>query len=244
MRLSILPSVLICSFAAFSQEAAKPSITAEEIMEKSIQATGGREAAAKVTSLVAKGTMDIVAMGGTASTEMYAKAPDKRMSVTNVDGYGEVRQGYDGKTAWSSEPQNGLVDVTGDNLAAMRRDSQFNGDLRWKDLYKQADVTGKEKVGNRDCWVVKMTPNEGKVVTRYYDAETFLLTRIVTTTDSPQGPAEVSVVFSDWRDLGNGIKAAHTVTMTLPGIGDLVTKYKEYQYNVEIDDAKFAKPKS
>lgn len=219
-------------------------MTAEEIIEKSIQATGGREAAAKMTSLVAKGSMEIVAMGGTAVTEMYSKAPDKRVSITTVDGYGEVKQGYDGKNAWSAEPQNGVVDVTGDNLAATRREAQFDGDLRWKELYPKAEVTGKEKVGDRDCWIVKLTPATGKPVVRSYDAETFLLTKIVSTPDSPQGPAEVTIILSEWRDIGNGTKAPYTMKMTLPGIGDLITRYKEYLYNVEIDDAKFAKPKS
>lgn len=219
-------------------------MTAEEIIEKSIQATGGREAAAKMTSLVAKGSMEIVAMGGTAVTEMYSKAPDKRVSITTVDGYGEVKQGYDGKIAWSAEPQNGVVDVAGDNLVATRRDSQFNGELRWKELYPKAEVTGTEKIGDRACWIVKLTPAAGKPVIRSYDAETFLLTKVLTTTDSPQGPAEVTVVMSEYRDIGNGTKMPHTMKITLPGIGDLIMRYKEYLYNVEIDDAKFAKPKS
>ena len=244
MRIAILASTLICSLAAYGQEAAKGSLTAEEIIEKSIQATGGREAAAKVTSLVAKGSMEIVAMGGTASTEIYTKAPDKRVSITVVEGYGDVKQGYDGKNAWSAEPQNGVVDVTGDSLAAARREAQFNGELRWKELYPKAEVTGKEKVGDHDCWIVKLTPSAGKPVIRSYDAESFLLTKVLTTTDSPQGAAEVTVVVSDWKDIGNGMKMPYTMKITLPGIGDLITRYKEYLYNVEIDDAKFAKPKS
>jgi Protein of unknown function (DUF620) len=244
MRSAILAFTLIWSIAGYGQEAVKPSITAEEVIEKAIQATGGREAAMKMTSLVAKGSMEIVSMGATASTEMYSKAPDKRFSVTNVEGYGEVKQGYDGKIAWSAEPQNGVVDVSGDQLANARREAQFNGDLRWKDLYKTVEVTGKAKVGDRDCWVLKLTPGEGKPVTRYYDSETFLLSKTVSTADSPQGPAEISAVFANWRDVGNGTKSPYTITITLPGIGDLVMKYKEYLYNVEIDDARFAKPKS
>lgn len=244
MRFAILASTLIWSFAASAQESAKPAITPDEVMEKAIQATGGREAAIKLTSLVAKGALEVVSMGVTAPTELYWKAPDKRTTITMVDGYGDVRQGYDGKIAWSAEPQNGVVDVTGNQLASTRREAQFNGDLRWKELYKSAEVTGKEKVGARDCWVLKFTPAEGTPVTRYYDAETFLLARTVSTGVTPEGPAEIQALFSDWRDLPNGTKAAHTVSVTLPGIGELVTRYKEYLVNVEIDDARFAKPKN
>ncbi|HEY3440689.1 MAG TPA: hypothetical protein VGK29_08065 [Paludibaculum sp.] len=244
MRATILASSLICSLAAFGQDAAKPDLTAEDIIEKSIQASGGRDAMMKMTSLAAKGSMEIVAMGGTAATEMYAKAPDKRLNITTVEGYGEVKQGYDGKIAWSSEPQNGLVDISGDQLSATRRESQFNAELRWKDLYKSAAVTGKEKAGDRDCWAVKFTPAEGKPINRCYDAETFLVDKVITSVVSPEGPAEVSVLLSDYRDIGNGTKQPYTLKITMPGIGDLITKYKEYLYNVDLDDAKFAKPKN
>ena len=69
MHTAILASTLICSMWAFGQETAKPAPTAEEILEKAIQADGGREAVSKMTSMVAKGTMEIVAMGASAIDE-------------------------------------------------------------------------------------------------------------------------------------------------------------------------------
>ncbi len=241
MRSAIIAATLAWTLTGYAQDAPKASITPNEIIEKSIQATGGREALTKMTSLAGTGTMDIVSMGGKATTEMYAKAPDKRVTVTKVEGYGEVKEGYDGKIAWRQDP-NGVVELSGDGLAAARRDSQFNGELRWKELYEKAEVTGKEQVAGRDCWVLKLTPAEGKPVVRYYDAETFLMAKVIVTTDTPQGPADISVEFSDWRDMGNGVKGPYTMKVMVPGIGELITKYTEVKYNVEIDDAKFAKP--
>jgi hypothetical protein len=242
MRLAIAAATFAWTLSGWAQDAPKASITPEEIMEKSIQATGGREALTKMTSLVNTGTLDIVAMGAKATTEMYAKAPDKHLTVTKVEGYGEIKQGYDGKIGWSMEPQRGLVDLSGDALAIVRREAQFNGDLKWKELYPKAEVTGKEQVGGRDCWVLKLTPAEGTPVVRYYDAETFLMTKVLMTTETPQGPAEVPIELSDWRDIGNGVKGPYTVKVTMPGVGELITKFTDVKYNVEIDDAKFAKP--
>jgi Protein of unknown function (DUF620) len=242
MRLALLATAVVWTLTAYAQDAPKASITPDEIMEKSIQASGGREAMMKLTSLAGSGTMDIVSMGAKATTEVYAKAPDKRLTVTKVEGYGEIKEGYDGKIAWSMEPQNGLVELSGDRLAAARRDAQFNGELRWKELYPKAEVTGKEQVAGRDCWVLKLTPTEGKPVVRYYDAETFLMAKVVVSADTPQGPAEIPVEFSDWRDIGNGVKGPYTMKVTVPGVGELITKYTEMKFNVEIDDAKFGKP--
>jgi len=239
MRFALIATSLLFASVSFAQ-----TPTAEEILEKSIKATGGREAHLKMTSMAAKGTLEIVAMGASASTEMYAKAPDKRASVTIVDGYGEIRSGYDGKIGWSSEPQNGLVELSGEMLAQAKRDAQFHGDLNWKENNSKVEVTGKEKVGDKDAYVVKMTPKEGKPTTRYYDAASGLLLKAVTTVVSPQGEAEVPIEMSDYKDLGNGVKVPHTLKITMPGIGDLITRFSEYKFNVDLDDAKFAKPKN
>lgn len=241
MRFGLIASTILFAFVAFGQ-GAKP--TAEEIIEKGITATGGREAHLKMKSFAAKGSMEIVAMGASASVERYAKAPDKAASLTIVDGYGEIRQGYDGKVGWSSEPQNGLVELSGDMLAQTKREAQFHGELNWKDLYTKAEVTGSDKVNGKDAWIVKLTPKEGKVATRYYDMESGLLVKGLTNMVSPQGEAEIAVEMSDYKDAGNGVKVPYTLKVTVPGIGDLVTKFKEYTPNAEIDDAKFAKPKN
>ena len=230
-------SSLFLGLALGQETVSTPS--ADQIIEKSIVSTGGRDAMKKMSSLVGVGSLEIVAMGASASFEVYMKAPDKRLTVTVVDGYGEIKRGYDGKTGWSSEPQNGLVDLAGDELAAIKRESAFNGELRWKDLYAKAEVTGKGKVGARDCWIVKLTPGEGRPETRYYDAETFQLAKVISSTDAGDVPVELL----DYRDMGNGVKSPYTMKITQPNIGELVIRFKDYKPNAEIDDAKFVKPK-
>ncbi|HUI54427.1 MAG TPA: hypothetical protein VLY04_05625 [Bryobacteraceae bacterium] len=222
---------------AFGQETVSaPPV--DQIIEKSIAAAGGRDAMMKMTSLVGIGSLEIVAMGANASFEVYMKAPNKRLTVTVVEGYGEIKRGYDGKAGWNSEPQNGLVDLAGEELAALKREAVFNGELHWKELYPKAEVTGKGKVGTRDCWIVKLTPAEGPPVTHYYDAETFQGAKVISAT--AQG--EIPVELSDYRDIGNGVKSPYTMKITQPGIGELIIRFKEFRPNAQIDDAKFAKP--
>jgi len=44
MRSAIIAATFAWTLTGFAQDAPKPSITPDELMEKSIQATGGREA--------------------------------------------------------------------------------------------------------------------------------------------------------------------------------------------------------
>lgn len=252
MRATITSALLlILSAVCYAQTAApaagssqKAAPAAGEIIEKSIAASGGREALQKLTSLVMTGTMDISAFGMQGSTETYRKPPNKVVTVTNIGGFGEVSNGFDGSAGWHSDPQSGLTDVTGQSLAVAKVDSQFQGDLRFKELYPKAEVTGQEKVGGRDCWVMKLTSVEGINYTRYYDAETFLLVKGTVPADPAQGSGDIEAMPSDYRDIGNGLKFPYKVTLNVPGVGELVITYKEIKYNVPVDDTKFAKPKS
>jgi len=57
-------------------------------------------------------------------------------------------------------------------------------------------------------------------VVRYYDAETFLMAKVVVTADTPQGPAEIPVEFSDWRDIGIGVKGPYTMRSRCPALAN------------------------
>jgi hypothetical protein len=218
----------------------KLDVTVEQVMEKSIEASGGRAAHEKITSTLAKGSVELAAQGIRGTLEVYAKAPNKRLEVTSIQGIGEFNQGYDGQVGWMQNPFQGTRELSGVELALMKREAMFNGDLKWRELYEKAELVGKEKVGDKDAYVVRLTPREGKPVTRYYDAQTFLLLRQDTVLEGEMGTVTGENYYSDHRDVG-GVKIAFQIKQKTP-IGEAVIILTEIKHNVEIDDAKFAKP--
>ncbi|MEO8662284.1 MAG: hypothetical protein ABI693_27725 [Bryobacteraceae bacterium] len=230
---------LALAIPAQAQDGVK-SLTAEQVLDKAAEALGGKAAIEKMTSFTSSGTLELSSMGITAPTEVYAKAPAKRLSVTSIDGYGEIFQGFDGKQAWSKDPQGGLKEITGDQAIQIRTEAAFYGPVRWKELYSKVELTGKEKASGRDCWMLKLTPEGGKPSQQCFDTETFLVARGLV---RGAGGEEIPVELSDYKDIGNGVKMPFTVRMNTPATGDLVIHYKEVKLNVEIDDAKFSMPK-
>jgi len=226
--------------AGWAQEAKKPELAAEQVIEKSIEATGGRKAIEKLTSTVAKATLEIGPQRVPATLELYAKAPDKRLVITTIEGFGEVRQGCDGKLAWTQDPLRGLRVLEGAELADAQLEAIFNAELKWRELYPKVELTGKEKVGEREAYVIRLTPSSGKPVTRYFDAENFLWLRYVATRETPQGPMEIQVDSSDYRDV-DGIKVPFQEKQVTP-VAEVLVKITEIKNNVPIDDAKFNKP--
>src|SRR5215472_11828670 len=87
-----------------------PSV--ESILDKFIEASGGAQRLAKLTSFDAKGSN--VGFGGfQGSVEIVAKAPDKRASmiVFNAEtGQGDEVRTYDGRTGWIRTPLNVLAE--------------------------------------------------------------------------------------------------------------------------------------
>ncbi|HKY04435.1 MAG TPA: hypothetical protein VJQ56_06080 [Blastocatellia bacterium] len=213
--------------------------TTDQILDKYVQAVGGKAAIEKATSRVAKGTIEIPAAGLKGPIEIYSKAPDKSLFMLTIPGYGVTQVGYDGKTGWSQDPSTGMRDLSGDELATLKRDADFYGTLKIKETFK-AKYLGKEKVSGRDTHVLELTPATGSPEKRYFDTETGLLSRIDVETDSPIGKIAVQVYLEDYREV-DGVKMPFTVRRT-SSAGDFTMKYDEVKNNVPIDDAKFAKP--
>jgi len=68
-----------------AKDGALPSV--DEIAAKSAKGSGGKEAWAKLSTLVMTGTMEIPAAGLTGKIEVYSKAPNKTLRiVTLADG--------------------------------------------------------------------------------------------------------------------------------------------------------------
>lgn len=221
--------------------AAQDTISVDELIGKHVAAMGGREALEKVTSLVMTGTFELPAMGASGSITIYQKAPNKRLAVINIDGFGEIFQGFDGERGFSVSPM-GSIDMTGQMLEDARRDAAMHPELRLKELYPKIEVKGKGKAGERDAWIVVMTPEKGKPVTAWFDAETFVMLKNSAVRITDQGEAEIESEFGDFREVpGTGIKAPHLIKQKMP-FGEIILRITEIKPNAEIPDSKFAKP--
>lgn len=220
--------------------ATEPLPTIDQIVDKLIEAEGGRAALEKISSRQLSGTFEIPAMSASGTIKGFAKAPNKMLMIIDVPGFGVIQSGFDGTAAWAQDPMGGMRDITGAELASTKRDAEFHQSLRLKETFKTLTVKGKEMVGEKTAYLVEATPPEGKVEKMYFDAVTGLLLRHDAERESPQGVAKVESYFDDYKDV-DGVKVPFTLKRVLPAFA-LTVKFDEIKNNVEIDNAKFAKP--
>ncbi len=218
--------------------AALPS--ANQIVDKYVQAIGGKAAVEKINSRELKGTFELAAMGVSAPFESYSKAPNKTVFTINIEGFGTVQRGYNGAVGWDSNPQTGLRELAGAELAQMKLGADFYRDVKMMQLFPKMTVKGIEKVNDRDAYLIEATSADGITEKMYFDTQTGLLVRTDTEAETPQGKMPATVLASDYREV-DGIKMPFTILQKTPTI-EFTLKVESVKHNVAVDDAKFNKP--
>jgi len=237
----VVVMTLACARTGLSQ-------TADEIVEKYLAAIGGRAALTKITSRVVRGSIVLTSpVGDLAGTvEMYSKAPNKNRTLVVVDvpGIGQVvdDQRFDGTAGYVTNSLVGNREVMGDALAAVRNSVFPSPFLNYKESGATLTLAGVEKVGGKDSYVIRAVPKTGPAVRVFFDQESFMLVKTVTTVNAPQagGDVEQVVEFSDFKEV-DGIKVSHTTKTTTPG-QTIVATVKDVKHNVAIEDSTFARP--
>jgi hypothetical protein len=230
--------------AAFDAGTKKPATpetlpTVEQILDKYVAAIGGRATIERLNTRVSKGTQ-VIWNGTEFPFEIYQKSPDKYLDVTTRP-VGVVNVGFDGTAGWLQGPR-GVRDLGGAQLAELKRDADLRSDLRLRERYPDMAVAGKEKVGERDAYVIVSRISEKRIERLYFDAATGLLLRIAATTETPLARLPEETVFEDYRDV-DGVKIPFVVRASYvdPFIG-WTRKFTEIKHNVPVEDSKFTKP--
>jgi photosynthetic reaction center cytochrome c subunit len=208
------------------------------LIDKYVQALGGADALAKITSRVEKGK--ITAFGGQQyPIEVYAKAPDKRMSVMHTP-RGDSITAFDGQRGWlafGDRPPRQMFAPEAEG-AKLDADLHFATDI--KQLYNRFRVFSPEKVGDRDAYPV-LARAEGKPPLRlYFDKDSGLLVRLIRYQDTPLGMNPTEIDYADYRDT-DGVKVPYRWTLARPG-GRFTIQVESLEQNVQVDDAKFVMP--
>ena len=213
--------------------------TVAAILDKYVAAIGGREAQRKIITRVTRSRVDIPGVSFGGKMEVYAKAPNKSLTVMNVEPLGLVKQGFDGRTGWNLSGNGADVKSEIDHAAIV--DTDFYRDLKLKELYTRLKVIGKVKEGFRQVYLVQATPpGGGTAESFYFDVDTGLLVRRDLTRPTAKGPVRAEVYFSDWREL-DGVKIPFRMTQSMPAM-KFVTTIEEVKHNVPVDDAIFRRP--
>ncbi len=209
----------------------------DKILAKYLDALGGADALAKITTRVEKGNV----LAGQAPTpiDIYMKAPNKRVSVSH-GGRGDSYTAYDGTAGWMGGGRGGARNMNSiDSMSSMVDAAlAFPGNL--KTVFTSWRPGHPDKIGDKDVYVL-MGRGPNAPQTRFcFDEQTGLLVRVTRYNDVGFGLMPVQVDYTDYRAV-DGIKIPFRWTLARPG-GRFSIQIDSVQQNVPIDDSKFVKP--
>ena len=230
-----LPPTLVGGQSFPAAKATTKAPTLEQILDKYVQALGGKTAIEKVNSRTSKGTFTSVYLKTKGPIELYAKAPNKQLMALLAQGFGNYRRGFNGTVAWEKYPGS---DTAGNLSGFSRRDAEFYLSLRFRETYPNAVFKGSAKLSELDTYLLE-APAAGNPKRWYFDSRSGLLVRTETTNSS--GKVLESTDYGDYRAV-DGVQEPFNIRLVDRDGTDFIIQLNEVKHNVPIDDASFDKP--
>jgi hypothetical protein len=182
----------------------------------------------------------VLSTGRIIPQEIYRQAPNKALVITTGPS-GVVTQGFNGTIGWVKTSE-GVQQLNSFAVADFKFNADFNREIRVRELYKKLSVTGKEKIGNREAYVVEAIPLEGAAEKLYFDSQTGLLIRRAADEVTAFGTIPDYTDMEDYKEV-DGIKLPFTVRRSSQW-SNATLKVTEVKHNVAIEDAKFDMPRT
>jgi len=220
-----------------------PVPAVDDILNRYIQAIGGAQRLAALTSFAGTGRYEgFDSYHGKVPVEVYSKSTGERTAVVHTQN-GDSITTYDGRDAWivgPDRPVSVLQLVRGGDLDGVKLDSTlaFPGGLKqaltdWRTGFPTTVID------ERPVQVVQAMAGETRVKL-FFDKTTGLLSRVVRFSKTIVGPVPVQIDYSDYREVA-GVKIPFQWRVTWTE-GQSVFSLDDVKPNVAIDPKKFAKP--
>ncbi|MFL9483555.1 insulinase family protein [Chitinophagaceae bacterium LWZ2-11] len=182
-------------------QSASPSVanvSGSAVVNNYIKAIGGKDALAKVTSVLEE--MDMSVQGMTLNAVQKQMSPIKEILEVSMGGNVVMKQMFDGEKGYQQQ-MGQQKDMSADEVAEKKADQGIFPQLFYNESNK-LEVKGTEKVNGKDAYKLAVT-KKSKVVFEYYEIATGLLLK--EEASSSEGGTEVlqAVTYDNYTKIGD-----------------------------------------
>jgi hypothetical protein len=216
-----------------------PLPTVDEVLARSIEALGGRDAIEAVKSSYTESKTEIKSQGLSLFTRIWQKGDD---SYTELDmpGIGLTQMWKQGDEIWSSDPINGERKLEGKEAAQARWSSDPLLAANWKKYFDSAELLDRVTEGDRELYEVALRTADGDEVVLRFDAASGLPVGQRFKQESPMGALAIKITAEDYREV-EGVMVPFRIVQDMQ-LMSAVQTVEKYEVNVPIDDAKLRRP--
>lgn len=239
----IIRTLYVLALALSCCSKAAPPATAEAIVAKYLEAIGGLEAHAKLTTRQLEGTLKIHGMEGDIAMTITQKAPDKK-HTTLVHPFFQGMEVANGERAWGRMVGQDLQMFEDQEKEQKLRDARFHAAVEMiteGEISYEKDIT----IGAKDCHLLvgkygDGSPWAGMAVDFYIDTETYLLHRLGIMVPVGAKLEKGVIDFSGYMNI-DGITLPRRAEIRAGGV-HMTIKINKVRHGVAVDDALFVAP--
>jgi len=235
-------AMLAVAVAVFAFSGPALAMDADELIEKHLEATGGREAMDAIQS--AKVSGKFMTQGMEFPFSMVQKRPNFLRIEADVMGMSMV-QAFDGEKGWSINPMAGSTDAQPmgefENKSFKMQADMEGGLAGYKKKGYTVEYLGEEEVEGTPCHKLRMDTKEDIVIDFFFDTEYFLIIKQATTMTMDENVVESQTYMSNYQEVGDIIMPFAVETR----MGDVVANnivFDTVEQNIELDDSLFVMP--
>ncbi len=242
-------SVFVAALATLSMAAASfaQAPTADEVIEKSIAAKGGREKMKAISALRMTGKM-LVGPGIEAPFTLDMARPAKMRMEFSIQGMTAV-QTFDGEAGWALMPFLGKKEAEAmaeDDLKQARDQADIDGALvDYKDKGHAVEMVGKEDIEGTPAYKLKVTKKNGDIQHVFIDAESFLDIKVTSKNTVRGQEIETETSLGDYKEVA-GVLMPYSIQSQAKGApagqGGFAMTIEKIEANPSLAADHFGKP--
>jgi len=247
-RTWILGAVLLAAIATlpgYGQKSAPAgSKEAMAVVDKLIEALGGRKLLESIKDTTKSGTAEIVQYGITVPVTIYMKEPDKlRMDIiiATAEANMTVIQAFDGQKGWYTNLQTGATEEMPDFMARelARGATENQALLNPRKTGVTYALKPKEAIEGTDYIVLEQTLADGHKTTICLDPETYLPYKSVSRAMDQSGAEVDSEEYSTNYQKAGGVMIPYSLRQVQNGSDAMRITITAVTFNTNLDDAFF-----
>jgi hypothetical protein len=237
-------------------QAAEKLPSVEEVLERYVTATGGRDALLRHTSMTLHGNGQAPAKNLRVEGVLYTK-DGKMLQKSTLPGGKVELSGYDGETAWDLDAGGKVTIHEGDEIKTIARDADMYYHLHVMNYFRTMEVVDVKEFNGRPCYHLRGVNNWGRTNEQFYDKGNGLLLGYAFNTAWRGGKGDATETFEDYKDFGGVLMpvkdtsrdgddlSIFTITsVTYDNVGDAVFRLPEAVQKAKAAAKTAAKEKS
>jgi hypothetical protein len=234
MKLTKIALLMALLFSALFTNAQ----TADEIINKHLDAIGGKETLQKIKSVHIESQMEM--MGNELSSITTVLDGKGFRSESDFNGQ-KIIQVYTDKDGWTVNPMTGSTTpqpMSQDQYNAGHEQIYIVSLLNYANRGVKAELDGREQVGNVNTYKVKMTGSDSSSTTYYFDPSTYYIIQLTKSVEMMGQPTNLKVAFSNFKKMDAGWVMPQQIDTDF-GQFAMTAKIEKVDVNTPVDESIF-----